>query len=69
MTKPEAIRYNEDDNLFCKSLTAIMKNIAHLCSRKRSSMWGDEGWKKVVVCIVSDVSFNSLPLVAVPMEA
>ena len=35
-------------------MTAIMKNIAHLCSRKRSSMWGDEGWKKVVVCIVSD---------------
>ena len=47
-------RYNEDDVLFCKSMTAIMKNIAHLCSRSRSSMWGENGWQKVVVCIVSD---------------
>ncbi|KAJ3160813.1 Chitin synthase, class 2 [Geranomyces michiganensis] len=46
--------YNEDDELFCKSMNAIMKNIAHLCSRSRSKTWGSEGWKKVVVCIVSD---------------
>lgn len=32
----------------------VMKNIAHLCSLKNSSMWGPEGWKKVVVCIVAD---------------
>lgn len=31
-----------------------MKNIAHLCSLKRSPMWGSDGWKKVVVCIVAD---------------
>lgn len=31
-----------------------MKNISHLCSRNRSKTWGPEGWKKVVVCIVSD---------------
>ena len=31
-----------------------MKNIAHLCKRDRSKTWGKEGWKKVVVCIVSD---------------
>ncbi|KAI8816432.1 chitin synthase-domain-containing protein [Fimicolochytrium jonesii] len=46
--------YNEDDFLFCKSMQAIMKNIAHLCTRSRSKTWGNEGWKKVVVCIVSD---------------
>ncbi|KAI8914752.1 chitin synthase-domain-containing protein [Powellomyces hirtus] len=46
--------YNEDDALFCKSMNAIMKNIAHLCTRSRSKTWGAEGWKKVVVCIVSD---------------
>ncbi|KND00536.1 uncharacterized protein SPPG_04845 [Spizellomyces punctatus DAOM BR117] len=46
--------YNEDDFLFCKSMTAIMKNIAHLCTRSRSKTWGNDGWKKVVVCIVSD---------------
>lgn len=32
----------------------VMKNIAHLCSLKRSPMWGPDGWKKVVVCIVAD---------------
>ena len=31
--------YNEDDFLFCKSMTALMKNIAYLCSRNRSSMY------------------------------
>lgn len=32
----------------------VMKNIAHLCSRDRSKVWGKRGWEKVVVCIVSD---------------
>lgn len=32
----------------------VMKNIAHLCTRERSKTWGKDGWKKVVVCIVSD---------------
>ena len=31
-----------------------MQNIAHLCTRSKSKTWGKEGWKKVVVCIVSD---------------
>ena len=34
--------------------SSVIKNIAHLCSRSRSKTWGAEGWKKVVVCIVSD---------------
>ena len=46
--------YNEDDGLFTRSMHGVMKNIAHLCSRDRSKTWGKEGWKKVVVCIVSD---------------
>lgn len=31
-----------------------MKNIAHLCSLKKHDTWGPDGWKNVVVCIVSD---------------
>lgn len=33
---------------------SVIKNIAHLCSRNRSKMWGPNGWQKVVVCVVSD---------------
>jgi len=32
----------------------VMKNIAYLCKRNRSKIWGKDGWKKVVACIVSD---------------
>ena len=46
--------YNEDEQLFCRSMHGVMRNIAHLCSRNRSKIWGDDGWRKVVVCIVSD---------------
>ncbi|KAH8550047.1 glycosyltransferase family 2 protein [Umbelopsis sp. PMI_123] len=46
--------YNEDDQLFLKTMNAVIKNIAHLCSRTKSKMWGPEGWKKIVVCVVSD---------------
>ncbi|KAF5352445.1 hypothetical protein D9756_005849 [Leucocoprinus leucothites] len=46
--------YNEDEVLFVKTMNAVIKNVAHLCSRDRSKMWGRDGWKKVVVCIVSD---------------
>jgi chitin synthase len=46
--------YNEDEVLFTKTMNAVLKNIAHLCGRSRSKMWGPEGWKKVVVCVVSD---------------
>lgn len=46
--------YNEDDDLFCRTMHGVMKNIAHLCTRNRSRTWGNDGWKKVVVCIVSD---------------
>lgn len=46
--------YNEDEVAFTRTMHAVMKNIAHLCSRNKSRVWGKEGWKKVVVTIVSD---------------
>ncbi|KAF5389469.1 hypothetical protein D9757_004290 [Collybiopsis confluens] len=46
--------YNEDEILFCRTLYGVMKNIQHLCTRKNSQTWGNEAWKKVVVCIVAD---------------
>ncbi|KAH8835645.1 chitin synthase [Flagelloscypha sp. PMI_526] len=46
--------YNEDEVLFCKTMNAVLKNVAHLCGRSRSKTWGPDGWQKVVVCVVSD---------------
>ncbi|KAN0060386.1 Chitin synthase, class 2 [Thecaphora frezii] len=46
--------YNEDDVLFARTMGGVIKNIAHLCQRNRSKMWGAEAWKKVVVIVVSD---------------
>ena len=45
------ILFNEE---FTKISNSVIKNIAHLCGRTRSKTWGPEGWKKVVVCVVSD---------------
>ena len=70
--------YNEDAELFCRTLYGIMKNIAHLCGRKNSKVWGADGWQKVnvpleggvhfaqsqvVVCIVADGRENVNPRV------
>ena len=46
--------YNEDEVLFARTMHGVMKNISHLCSRNRSKVWGKEGWRKVVVCVVAD---------------
>jgi len=46
--------FNEDEILFTRTMHGIMRNIAHLCSRSRSRVWGKDGWQKVVVCIVAD---------------
>ncbi|CAG8816088.1 16302_t:CDS:2, partial [Gigaspora margarita] len=46
--------YNENKDLLSSTFHGVVKNIAHLCSRKKSRVWGEEGWKKVVVCIVAD---------------
>ncbi|CAG8568844.1 4391_t:CDS:2 [Diversispora eburnea] len=46
--------YNEDEVLFARTFHSVVKNVSHLCSRDRSRVWGKDGWKKVVVCVVSD---------------
>ena len=60
-TKPRATElfivvtmYNEDEVLFARTMRGVIKNIQHLQSRTNSKTWGEEGWKKVVVCVVSD---------------
>ncbi|KAM0748706.1 glycosyltransferase family 2 protein [Meredithblackwellia eburnea MCA 4105] len=46
--------YNEDEVLFCRTFTSVIKNIQYLQSRTKSKTWGEGSWKKIVVCIVSD---------------
>jgi chitin synthase len=45
--------YNEDEQLFCGTMMSLMQNITYICKEK-SSGWGKDGWKNVVICIVSD---------------
>ncbi|KAG5635748.1 hypothetical protein H0H81_010215 [Sphagnurus paluster] len=46
--------YNEDEELFCRTMNGVVKNITELCKRKDDPKWGADSWKKVVVCIISD---------------
>jgi chitin synthase len=46
--------YNEDEELFTRSMHGVIKNVAQLCKREMNKTWGNDGWKKHVVCIVSD---------------
>ncbi|KAJ3287963.1 Chitin synthase, class 1 [Rhizoclosmatium sp. JEL0117] len=46
--------YNEDEQLFTKTMSAVMDNIAYLCSLKGRKGWGEHSWRDIVVCIVSD---------------
>jgi chitin synthase len=46
--------YNENEIDFTRTMHAVMKNISHFCGRSKSRTWGENGWKKIVVCIVSD---------------
>ena len=39
--------YNEDEDLFTRTMHGVMLNIKHLCTRERSRTWSKEGWKKV----------------------
>ncbi|CAE6469016.1 unnamed protein product [Rhizoctonia solani] len=45
---------NEAEILFVKTMNAVIRNISRLCGRYKSKSRGPEGWKKVVVCVVSD---------------
>ncbi len=48
--------YNEDDVLFARTMTGVLKNIEYMCSLKgrHKGLWDENGWKKIVVCIVVD---------------
>jgi chitin synthase len=46
--------YNEEAKLFARTFYGVVKNIYELCKRDRSNKWKEDGWKKVVVCVVSD---------------
>ncbi|CUM65724.1 uncharacterized protein PRCAT00003372001 [Priceomyces carsonii] len=46
--------YNEDEYSFARTMHGVMKNVAHLCSRHKSSVWGKDSWKKIQVIIVAD---------------
>ncbi|CAG8607125.1 10905_t:CDS:2 [Gigaspora rosea] len=45
--------YDEDVTELSRTFHGIVENIASLCSRK-SRIWNENSWQKVVVCIVSD---------------
>lgn len=46
--------YNEEDELFARTMMGVIKNIEYMNSRTNSKTWGTEAWKKIVVCVVSD---------------
>ncbi|KAJ1560430.1 Chitin synthase, class 1, partial [Nowakowskiella sp. JEL0078] len=46
--------YNENELLFIKTWKTVIKNIAYICGKRKSVIWGPDGWTKIVVCIVSD---------------
>lgn len=46
--------FNEDELCFTRSMHGVMRNIAHLCARTKSRVWGKDGWQKIVVCVVAD---------------
>ncbi len=46
--------YNEEDELFARTMSGVIKNIEYMNSRTNSKTWGKDAWKKIVVCIVSD---------------
>jgi chitin synthase len=60
--------YNEDKELFCKTMNGVIKNIAHLTSRGRSKTWGADAWKKVSSydgCMRAAFMLTTLPQVVV----
>ncbi|KAI6713510.1 chitin synthase 2 [Diplocarpon mali] len=46
--------YNEDEINFTRTMHAVMKNVSHFCSRSKSRTWGEQGWQKIVVCVIAD---------------
>lgn len=46
--------YAEDEILFAKTMIGVFQNIEYICTKAKEKIWGEEGWKKIVVCVVSD---------------
>jgi chitin synthase len=46
--------YNEDRELLHRTLQGVFQNIKYLCNLQDDSVWGKDGWKKIVVGIISD---------------
>ncbi|KAH7130166.1 chitin synthase-domain-containing protein [Dendryphion nanum] len=46
--------YNEEDELFARTMMGVIKNIEFMNARSNSKTWGKDAWKKIVVCVVSD---------------
>jgi chitin synthase len=48
--------YNEEDDLFARTMSGVFQNIEYMCSMKgqHNGLWGKDGWKNIVVCIISD---------------
>ena len=46
--------YNEEDELFARTMSGVIKNIEYMNSRTSSKTWSKEAWKQIVVCVVSD---------------
>jgi chitin synthase len=48
--------YNENDVLFARTMTGVFENIEYMCAGKGKlgGSFGKDGWKNILVCIVSD---------------
>jgi len=46
--------YNEDDSPSTWTMQGVIKDIAYLCKHDRSKALGEDGWKEVVIDVVSD---------------
>jgi chitin synthase len=48
--------YNEEDDLFARTMSGVFQNIEYMCSMKgqHNGLWDKDGWKNIVVCIISD---------------
>lgn len=55
------VSLQEDEVLFCRTLYGVMRNIAHLGSRKNSQTWGPDAWKKVIIVLFHAALHISYP--------
>ncbi|RIB03736.1 Glycosyltransferase Family 2 protein [Gigaspora rosea] len=46
--------YDDNEILLSHTIDGIIENITYLCSLSDSPTWGNDGWKKVVICIISN---------------